>query len=130
VIAICDGSELRDGASGVRFDVTVEGVAATGFVVRYRGQVAGFLNRCAHVAMELDWLPGVLFEDEGRFLMCATHGAIYEPDTGACAGGPCLGRGGLLRLQVIERDGRVWWVPDDYVPDDYVRPPQTPADVS
>jgi len=112
LIPICDAADLSDGGSGVRFDVVVDGAPASGFVVRYRGVVAGFLNRCAHVAMELDWLPGLFFEDEGRYLMCATHGAIYEPDTGACAGGPCLGRGGLQRLQVLERDGRIWWIPD------------------
>jgi nitrite reductase/ring-hydroxylating ferredoxin subunit len=48
--------------------------------------------------------------------MCATHGAIYEPDTGKCVGGPC--RGARLRqVQVEERDtpeGRsVFWIPDD-----------------
>jgi nitrite reductase/ring-hydroxylating ferredoxin subunit len=115
MISICDAADLRDGGEGVRFDVAVDGGAASGFVVRYRGEVMGFLNRCAHVAMELDWLPGLFFDDEGRYLMCATHGAIYEPHDGACAGGPCLGRGGLLRLQVIERDGRVWWIPDSSV---------------
>jgi nitrite reductase/ring-hydroxylating ferredoxin subunit len=115
LIPICDASEVVDGGTGVRFDVLVQGGRASAFVVRYQGVVAGYLNRCAHVAMELDWLPGLFFEDEGRYLMCATHGAIYEPDTGACAGGPCLGRGGLLRLQVIEREGRIWWTPDAYV---------------
>ena len=112
MIPICDATDLSDGGSGVRFDVIVEGGRTSAFVVRYRGAVVAFLNRCAHVATELDWLPGLFFDFEGRYLVCATHGAIYEPDTGACAGGPCLGRGGLLRLQVIERDGRVWWIPD------------------
>jgi len=115
VIPICDATELSDGGSGVRFDVMVDGGPASAFLVRYRGVVAGFLNRCAHVAMELDWLPGLFFDEEGRYLMCATHGAIYEPDTGACAGGPCLGNGGLLKLQVVERDGRIWWIPDQGV---------------
>jgi nitrite reductase/ring-hydroxylating ferredoxin subunit len=112
LIPICDAADLAEGGTGVRFDVVVDGDRASGFVVRYRGVAVGYLNRCAHVAMELDWLPGLFFEDEGRYLMCATHGAIYEPDTGGCAGGPCLGRGGLLRLRVIEQDGRVWWIPD------------------
>jgi len=115
VIPICDAAELSDAGTGVRFDVTVDGGPATAFVVRYRGAVVGFLNRCAHVAMELDWLPGLFFEEEGTYLMCATHGAIYEPDTGACAGGPCLGRGGLLRLQVVEHEGRIWWIPSGHV---------------
>jgi len=115
VIAICDAAELTEAGTGVRFDVIVDGGPASAFVVRYRGAVAGFLNRCSHVAMELDWLPGLFFDMEGRYLVCATHGAIYEPDTGACAGGPCLGRGGLLRLNIVEREGRVWWIPDGYV---------------
>lgn len=115
MIPICAVADLVDGGQGVRFDVMIDGGPASGFVVRHQGEVRGFLNRCAHVAMELDWLPGLFFEDEGRYLMCATHGAVYEPRDGSCAGGPCLGRGGLLRLQVIERDGRVWWIPDSTV---------------
>jgi nitrite reductase/ring-hydroxylating ferredoxin subunit len=115
MIAICDAAELTEAGTGVRFDVIVDGGPASAFVVRYRGVVAGFLNRCSHVAMELDWLPGLFFDMEGRYLVCATHGAIYEPDTGACAGGPCLGRGGLQRLNVVEREGRIWWIPDAYV---------------
>jgi nitrite reductase/ring-hydroxylating ferredoxin subunit len=111
VIPVCAADDLVDAGPGVRFDLVIDGNRATGFVVRYRGTVVGYLNRCAHVAMELDWLPGLFFEDEGRYLMCATHGAIYEPASGACAGGPCLGRGGLLALEVVEREGKIWWVP-------------------
>ena len=111
MIPVCAADDLVDAGQGVRFDLVIDGNRATGFVVRYRGIVVGYLNRCAHVAMELDWLPGLFFEDEGRYLMCATHGAIYEPASGACAGGPCLGRGGLLALEVVEREGKIWWVP-------------------
>lgn len=111
MIAVCASEELVDSGQGVRFDLVIDGEKATGFVVRFGGVVVGYLNRCSHVAMELDWLPGLFFEDEGRYLMCATHGAIYEPSNGACVGGPCLGRGGLMRLQVVERDGKVWWTP-------------------
>jgi nitrite reductase/ring-hydroxylating ferredoxin subunit len=85
------------------------------FFVRYDGVAYGYLNRCAHVPMELDWNEGQFFESSGLYLMCATHGAIYAPDTGKCVGGPC--RGGRLRpVHVDERDtpeGRtVFWLPD------------------
>ena len=85
------------------------------FFVRYDGRVYGYLNRCAHVPMELDWVEGQFFESSGLYLMCATHGAIYAPDTGRCVGGPC--RGAQLRqVDVEERDtpeGRaVFWLPD------------------
>ena len=89
------------------------------FFVRYDGKPYGYLNRCAHVPMELDWSEGQFFESSGLYLMCATHGAIYAPDTGKCVGGPC--RGARLRpVQVEERDtpeGRaVFWLPDDDAP--------------
>jgi nitrite reductase/ring-hydroxylating ferredoxin subunit len=45
--------------------------------------------------------------------MCSTHGAIYTPETGYCTGGPC--KGGKLRPIAVreERDGRIYWQPDD-----------------
>ncbi|MCS7101365.1 MAG: Rieske 2Fe-2S domain-containing protein, partial [Burkholderiaceae bacterium] len=93
-----------------RFEV-LEGDRRVGaFVVRHRGRLRAFVNRCAHVAMELDWQPGAFFDAEGRWLICATHGALYDPDTGGCVGGPCRGRGGLRPLQVVEARGRICWI--------------------
>jgi nitrite reductase/ring-hydroxylating ferredoxin subunit len=118
-LRVCSADDLRDGEDGVRFALTVGGAAATGFVVRHAGAVRGYLNRCAHVAMELDWQPGRFYDADGQWLLCATHGALYEPSSGRCAGGPCAGRGGLRPIRVIERDGSVLWAPDGYV-----EPPQ------
>jgi nitrite reductase/ring-hydroxylating ferredoxin subunit len=28
---------------------------------------------------------------DGRYLMCANHGATFEPATGECIWGPCVG---------------------------------------
>ncbi len=95
MIPICASNAVAERGKGVRFPVTAGGEARTGFVVRYHGQVHAYLNRCAHVPIELDWAEGEFFESSGIYLMCSTHGAIYSPDTGACVGGPC--RGGRLR---------------------------------
>jgi nitrite reductase/ring-hydroxylating ferredoxin subunit len=115
LVRIGASDDLVDGGPGLRFDASVCDRAVTGFAVRYRGTVVGYLNQCAHVAMELDWQPGMFFDSAGDVLMCATHGALYEPASGRCAGGPCAGRGGLRRLQVVERDGAIFWQPDDVV---------------
>jgi nitrite reductase/ring-hydroxylating ferredoxin subunit len=112
MIVLCAADTLAEGGDGHRWDVLVDGQPSSAFVIRHSGQVHGYLNRCAHVAMELDWLPGAVFDPEARYLMCATHGALYEPANGRCAGGPCLGRGGLRKLDVHERDGLVYWRPD------------------
>ena len=103
---ICDGAELADGGRGVRFEVEYFGDPVPAFVVRFDGRPRAYLNRCAHVAMELDWLPGRFFDDAGLYLVCATHGAMYEPDSGQCVAGPCRGAA-LAALRCEESGGRV-----------------------
>lgn len=115
LIRLAASDELVDGGPGLRFAVVLAGRAATGFAIRRHGQAHAYLNQCAHVAMELDWQPGVFFDGAGEFLMCATHGALYEPATGRCAGGPCAGRGSLRPLTLVERGGALYWQPDEMV---------------
>jgi nitrite reductase/ring-hydroxylating ferredoxin subunit len=113
-LLVCDADALLDGGRGLRFAVTAFGDAATGFVVRYEGKVYGYLNRCAHVPIELDWAEGEFFESSGLYLMCSTHGAVYVPDSGLCASGPC--KGGRLRpIAVREENDKVYWQPDEFI---------------
>jgi nitrite reductase/ring-hydroxylating ferredoxin subunit len=104
---ICRSEELSDRGAGVRFEQLRQGELVPAFAIRHRGRVRAFLNRCAHVGVELDWLPGRFFDDTASFLICATHGALYDPDTGCCAGGPCKGTG-LIPLKAVEEDGAVY----------------------
>ena len=113
-IAVCSSTEIEEGGKGKRFSVSLHGVDATGFVIRYGGTVYAYLNRCAHVPIELDWEEGSFFESSGLYLMCATHGAVYAPETGKCEGGPCKGAR-LRKITVFEKDGNIFWSPDDYV---------------
>ncbi|MBI2317242.1 MAG: Rieske 2Fe-2S domain-containing protein [Betaproteobacteria bacterium] len=103
---ICRSGELADSGDGVRFEVRWQGQAAQAFAVRFRGAVRAYLNRCGHLPMELDWIPGKFFDGEGALLICSTHGALYEPGSGRCAGGPCAD--GLVPLAVEERQGMVY----------------------
>jgi len=100
---ICLAGELEEGARGVRFPI---GDAVNGFAIRFRGKVRAFVNRCPHMGTELDWQAGEFFEESGLYLVCSTHGALFEPLTGYCVAGPCRGAS-LEPLQVREREGRV-----------------------
>ena len=103
---ICASAALAEAGDGMRFEVEVDGEKAPAFVVRWRGAPRAYVNRCAHVPMELDWMPGKFFDFTETLLVCSTHGATYDPATGHCVGGPC--RGARLRaLAVEERDGAV-----------------------
>jgi nitrite reductase/ring-hydroxylating ferredoxin subunit len=106
---ICDAEALTDGGRGVRFTILRHGREEPAFAVRYAGAVHAFLNRCGHIPAELDWSEGEFFDLSGLYLMCATHGAMYLPDSGRCVGGPCAGRG-LVPLAVEETDGKVFLI--------------------
>ncbi|MEN9689523.1 MAG: hypothetical protein RI998_1520 [Pseudomonadota bacterium] len=106
-IPLCQSADLKDSGLAVPFDVVYAGQTCRAFAVRHEGQVQAYLNRCTHVAMEMDYQPDRFFDTEGRWLMCATHGATYAPDTGECVGGPC--RGGLVKIPLTETQGVVHW---------------------
>ena len=106
-VALCRSAELVEGDVAVPFDVLYGGEACRAFAVRYRGAPHAYLNRCTHVAMEMDYQPNRFFDDTGQWLLCATHGAAYLPDTGQCAAGPC--RGGLVKIALSESGGTVHW---------------------
>lgn len=106
-IALCNAAELLDGGVAVSFDVVYQGQNCRAFAVRYNHRVHAYLNRCNHVPMEMDYQPDRFFDLTGQWLICATHGATYQPETGLCQGGPC--RGGLVKITLDERDGVVHW---------------------
>ena len=103
---ICQGSDLVDSGDGLRFELNCGGVPTQAFAVRFQGRVYAYLNRCGHMPMELDWIQGKFFDGEGLLLVCSTHGALYEPDSGRCLGGPCAN--GLVSIDVEEIDGMVY----------------------
>ncbi len=109
---ICASEALVEGGKGVRFELRHGGQVVPAFVVRYEGRAVAYLNRCAHVPVELDFAEGEFFDDSGLYFVCATHGALYDPASGACLGGRCDGRG-LTKLAVQERDGQVYVMEED-----------------
>ena len=60
--------------------------------------VHGYLNRCAHVAMELDWQEGEFFDRRARFDLLDARRRCTRPRSGRCLGGPCNGTP-LVKLQ-------------------------------
>jgi nitrite reductase/ring-hydroxylating ferredoxin subunit len=110
-VYLCRSEELINSGSAVPFDVQYFSQSCAAFAVRYAGRVYAYLNRCSHVPMEMDYQPNQFFDLTGHWLMCATHGAMYAPQTGQCRMGPC--RGGLVRIDVSETSGSVHWHTSD-----------------
>ena len=110
---LCAADFLEPGHLGFRFEVSRDGQTLPAFVIRHIDGVSAFLNRCGHRDLELDWSLGEFFDQESRWLICATHGALYDPVTGSCKSGPCSGAG-LTTLDVIEEEGAIYLVDECY----------------
>lgn len=78
-----------------------------GFVVRKGDRVYAYQNFCVHVGHPLNWRPDGFLTKDRQALICASHGATYEIETGYCFAGPGNGRT-LRKVDVEVRDGIVY----------------------
>ena len=84
-----------------------------GIVVHWQGKVFAYANSCAHLGHALNLEPNKFFNSTNDQLICSSHGAVFEPDTGVCISGPCSGK------RLISLDCRVTGK------DIYVRAPES-----
>ena len=88
-------------APGRALKLEIDG--AGGILVNHDGRHYAYVNRCPHAGTPLDRRPSDFFTEDRRLLRCATHGAVFAPDTGVCVQGPCPGA--RLDPLWVERDG-------------------------
>jgi nitrite reductase/ring-hydroxylating ferredoxin subunit len=77
-----------------------------GFLVNYRGDFRAYVNRCRHMTTPLDFVRYQFLTEDGRHLICMTHGALYDPMSGVCVEGPCKGLS-LYPLPVLVEGGEI-----------------------
>ncbi|HTM08970.1 MAG TPA: Rieske 2Fe-2S domain-containing protein [Verrucomicrobiae bacterium] len=82
--------EVQEGNSK-KFVIKPGGHPVEAFLVNYEGRLYAYVNRCRHIALTLDWVDNRFFTEDGRYIICANHGATYEPRSGECVWGPCAG---------------------------------------
>ena len=108
--------ELAEGTTK-KFVLTIGDREIEGFLVCAGGTLHAYVNRCRHVPMNLDWVENQFFTEDGRYLQCATHGALYLPDTGECIAGPPCGRA-LTRIPLSMDGDRILAGDPGPLPDD------------
>ena len=82
--------ELAHGASK-KFTLRCGASNFEAMLINYEGNIFAYVNRCPHIGISLDWVANQFFTVDSRYLMCANHGATFEPTTGECIWGPCVG---------------------------------------
>jgi len=130
--------QLENGGNGLVFDIQLEQIQSKerqgdldgkvkgeviekpqapstvpAFAIRFNDEIYVYKNACGHIAINLDFVKGQFFDEEGDHLVCSTHGALYKPDSGKCMGGPCYGVG-LEPLEFIV-ENKVLYITDSTV---------------
>lgn len=78
-----------------------KGIEINVFVICFQDQFYAYENRCPHMGTSLDWVEGQFFSEQ--WLMCQTHGALFNPVNGEPISGPCSQ--GLRALKTCLDDG-------------------------
>ena len=81
-----------------------------GFVVRQGDAVHAYQNVCVHAGHPLNWAPDDFLTRDKTAIICASHGAVFAIDTGACIAGPGAGRA-LRKVDVFVNDGTIYVTP-------------------
>ena len=61
------------------------------FITQRDGMYYAYQNVCPHLQTELEFLENQFLDQDGEYIQCSTHGALFEVETGECISGPCLG---------------------------------------
>jgi len=99
----------KDVAEGQTLGCTVPGQRRKVIVMRHRGALHGWLDACPHYAggTPMAWKKNEYLNGAGTHLTCHAHGALFDPETGECVAGACLGKR-LTRVELrLETDGTV-----------------------
>ena len=92
---LCAITDIPDG--GGRGFGAAEGGFYGLFAVSVGEAVMIYVNACPHIHVPLDWAPDRFLSSDASRIICSTHGAEFEIETGLCTAGPCVGE----RLQAV-----------------------------
>lgn len=85
--ALCKADDLVEGdAKGISLD------SDSLIALKRDGEIFVYRNSCPHLGVELNWLDDQFLDADGALIQCATHGALFSIETGACIWGPCKGK--------------------------------------
>jgi len=105
-VYLCPQDTIAEGGSR-GFDPHLKG-RDTLLVVRWKGALSAWLNRCPHLDVAMQYRKDRFMSADGQHIVCYAHGALFRPDSGVCVLGPCLGQSLQRQAIILDEQGGIW----------------------
>lgn len=94
--------DLRNPGS-LEFAVFAGAAPLRGFLVRRGDEIFAYVNRCPHAGQPLNRAPDGFLDPSNQLIMCRSHGAMFDIESGVCVAGICSGQSlQPLPVRVVE----------------------------
>ena len=90
MIKICDLDDIEEGKS-LGITLEINGSRQMLLIVRSSDKAFVYLNSCPHIGTPLNLHPNKFLSHDKKHIICSTHGALFQIETGHCIFGPCKG---------------------------------------
>ena len=78
------------------------------FVVCKDQQYFAYINSCPHIGIALEFMPDQFLDADAELIVCSSHGALFEIQSGKCVAGPCIGES-LQPIKLHSENGQLFW---------------------
>lgn len=82
--------DIAESGAG-EFRVMIDGRHMDIFVVHNGHKAYGYINRCPHQGLTLNWMPDQFLTHDYSLIQCGNHDALFRIEDGVCISGPCVG---------------------------------------
>lgn len=109
MIELCEESVIAE-AEAKEFNLPTRQGEQRILVIKWKGQLLAYLNSCPHAGWPLNFQPDAFFNPDKTRIQCSNHMAMFDPATGACDSGPCVGDH-LTPLNLKVENGKIHAAP-------------------
>jgi len=104
-VFLCATDEVSEGQYR-EFQIEHDGEPTWLVVTRCQGRARAWFNLCPHQGRPLNFAPDRFLSDDDNRLICAHHGAVFDPENGVCVAGPCQ-NAQLREVTLEENEGQL-----------------------
>ncbi len=76
-------------------------------LIRLDDEIFCYLNSCPHIGTPLEIQPDRFLNQTGEYILCSTHGALFQIEDGLCIAGPCVNEK-LTRVEIEVHNNSIY----------------------